>query len=136
LAAIAQFYPKSTYAQSLAKDLIEHAKTLVVRPPEIGAKVTGSQCGSPHSVPAGMTELIALTVLHCGASVKLEPSWGAAAPLRWFAWLRTGTAAGRLLPSVIGAQIFWGHNNAHCYNGEFWNSWSARSFSTGIGITF
>jgi hypothetical protein len=72
--AIAHFYPKSTYAQSLGEDLIERAKTLVFRPPAIGARVTCPQCGAPHAAPAGMTELIFFTSCpHCGAAVKLEP---------------------------------------------------------------
>jgi hypothetical protein len=70
--AIAHFYPKSTYAQSLGEDLIERSKTLVFRPPEIGARVTCPNYGAPHAAPAGMTELIAFTCLNCGAPVKLE----------------------------------------------------------------
>jgi hypothetical protein len=57
----------------LAEDLIERAKTLVFRPPEIGARVTCPQCGAPHAAPAGMTELIFFTCLHCGVAVKLDP---------------------------------------------------------------
>src|SRR5215475_7574883 len=72
-AAVAHFYPESTYARSLGEDFIERAKTLVFRPPTAGARVTCPQCGAPHAAPAGMTELIAFTCLHCGAAVKLEP---------------------------------------------------------------
>jgi hypothetical protein len=72
--AIAHFYPTSTYARSLESEVHEHASRRIFTPPSVGATVTCPHCGAPHAAPPGMDELIAVVCMHCGNSVKVEPS--------------------------------------------------------------
>ena len=71
--AIAHFYPTSTYAQSLGKEVIERAAERIFAPPQAGTRVNCPHCGAPHASPAGMTELIAFVCPHCGQGVEVPP---------------------------------------------------------------
>jgi hypothetical protein len=71
-AAIAHFYPESTYAHSLDPEVRERAARQVFVPPKVGAQVICPHCGAPHAAVPGMDELIGFVCLHCGIAVKVE----------------------------------------------------------------
>lgn len=70
--AITHFYPMSPYARSLGPEVWERAKGRVFLPPRAGIQVRCPHCGAPHAAPAGMTELLGFTCLHCGLLVRAE----------------------------------------------------------------
>jgi hypothetical protein len=71
--AIAHFYPTSSYAESLGREVRERAANRVFLPPKIGACILCPHCGAPHAAPPGMDELLWFFCAHCGNSVEVKP---------------------------------------------------------------
>jgi hypothetical protein len=69
-AAIAHFYPTSTYANSLASEVREAAAGRLFHPPRTGARAICPHCGAPNA-SALMDELFIFVCTHCGASVEV-----------------------------------------------------------------
>jgi hypothetical protein len=70
--AIAHFFPKSTYADSLDAEVRERAAGRIFCPPRSGAQVFCPYCGAPNAAP-GMDEVFGFYCSRCGNSVKVEP---------------------------------------------------------------
>jgi hypothetical protein len=70
-AAIARFYPDSTYTASLSPEIKESAQTRFFQPPQIGARVACPHCRTPHV--SRMDEVYAFVCAHCGKSVTVNP---------------------------------------------------------------
>ena len=71
-AAIAHFYPESTYARALDVDVRERAARRVLLPPTRAASAICPYCGA-HNASEMFDELLAFVCRRCGAGVKVEP---------------------------------------------------------------
>ena len=71
--AIAHFYPTSSYAESLSREVRERAANRLFLPPKIGASVVCPHCGAPHAAPPGMDEVLHFFCAQCGNSVEVKP---------------------------------------------------------------
>ena len=71
--AIAHFYPTSSYAESLSREVRERAANRLFLPPKVGASVVCPHCGAPHAAPPGMDELLWFFCARCGNSVEVKP---------------------------------------------------------------
>ena len=69
--AIAHFYPDSTYAKSLGREIRERAVGRLFRSPTTGAQVRCPDCGAPHAALPEINEVIAFVCAHCGKGVTL-----------------------------------------------------------------
>jgi hypothetical protein len=70
---ITHFYPTSSDAESLSREVRERAANRLFQPPKIGASVVCPHCGAPHAAPPGMNELLWFFCARCGNSVELKP---------------------------------------------------------------
>jgi hypothetical protein len=71
--AIAYFYPDSSYAKGLPREVRERAARQIFLPPSTGARVTCPQCGAPNANQSRMEEIICFICSRCGAAVEVKP---------------------------------------------------------------